>query len=68
MRLLFVIASWEGFEPPTDGLEGHCSIQLSYQDIFNTRIIISKYMSFSNRYLIKIIYIFHYNRGFIHKC
>lgn len=32
-----------GFEPPTDGLEGHCSIQLSYQDTFNnTRIIISK--------------------------
>lgn len=37
MRLLFVIASWEGFEPPTDGLEGHCSIQLSYQDKFLTQ-------------------------------
>ena len=26
------MASWEGFEPPTDRLEGDCSIQLSYQD------------------------------------
>ena len=32
MRLLFVIASWEGFEPPTVRLEGGCSILLSYYD------------------------------------
>ena len=24
------IMSQEGFEPPTDALEGHCSIRLSY--------------------------------------
>jgi hypothetical protein len=27
--------SQERFEPPTDALEGRCSIQLSYWDIFN---------------------------------
>lgn len=64
MRFFFVIVFWEGFEFLIDGLEGYCFIQLSYQDIFNIRIIIFKYMFFSNRYLIKIIYIFYYNRGF----
>ena len=27
------MASWGGLEPPTDGLEGRCSIPLSYQDL-----------------------------------
>ena len=28
-----LVASPEGFEPPTHGLEGRCSVQLSYRDI-----------------------------------
>lgn len=31
--------SQEGFEPPTDALEGRCSIQLSYWDIDKKTII-----------------------------
>ena len=31
----FVMVSQEGFEPPTPGLEGLCSIQLSYWPISN---------------------------------
>lgn len=34
---ILIIASQEGFEPPTDGLEGRCSILLSYWDV-STRI------------------------------
>jgi hypothetical protein len=33
LRLAFCIASQERFELPTDGLEGRCSIRLSYWDI-----------------------------------
>src|SRR5690554_4572151 len=36
----YIMASWKGFEPLTDGLEGRCSIQLSYQDIFASVYII----------------------------
>ena len=31
-------ASKEGFEPPTDGLEGRCSILLSYLDLSRNNI------------------------------
>lgn len=37
------MASEEGFEPPTDSLEGYCSIQLSYSDAFNSAMNIITY-------------------------
>ena len=33
LEALQILASQEGFEPPTYGLEVRCSIQLSYWDI-----------------------------------
>ena len=44
-------ASQEGFEPPTDGLEGRCSILLSYWDI-DMKTIIEKWFSV-NRFPIR---------------
>lgn len=39
-----VLASQEGFEPPTVRLEGECSIQLSYYDrSLTTRLIVSDF-------------------------
>lgn len=35
-----LLASQEGFEPPTVRLEGGCSIRLSYYDISATKLII----------------------------
>jgi hypothetical protein len=33
LAITILVASQEGFEPPADGLEVRCSIQLSYWDI-----------------------------------
>ena len=39
-----VLASQEGFEPPTVRLEGECSIQLSYYDrSLTTKLILSDF-------------------------
>jgi hypothetical protein len=38
-----VLASQERFELPTDGLEGRCSIQLSYWDMYFTLYSISHF-------------------------
>ena len=39
-----VLASQEGFEPPTVRLEGECSIQLSYYDrSLTTKLIVSDF-------------------------
>jgi hypothetical protein len=42
---LIILASQERFELPTDGLEGRCSIQLSYWDIFLIRCDDTKYFT-----------------------
>src|SRR5262249_42671703 len=36
----------EGFEPPTDGLEIHCSIRLSYRGIANHNNDLGRFISF----------------------
>ena len=50
------MASRERFELPTDGLEGRCSIQLSYRDMFRiplntTPSIIQNFLLFVNPFL-----------------
>lgn len=56
------MTSWEGFEPPTDGLEGHCSIQLSYQDIiFLTQELLYLIKVFKSiPFIIISVMIFHF--------